>query len=146
VYYKVIVENTGGRTATGLVVSDSKGIPGSCAAPSSLAAGDMWSCIYPKTYSTDDTFKNIVTASATNAASTSNSATVHVSTCEGSDKLVPFLIGLDDISGPAAWASAGFTGTYVNITSGSVVTQSRQAWDCLPPSTPITVTNTTTNR
>jgi hypothetical protein len=69
---------------------------------------------------------------------------VTVASCTGSNKLVPYLIGLNNTTGPAAWTAAGFTGAYTNINNSSVVTQSQQAWSCLPAASTITVTKVAT--
>ena len=60
VWFRVIVQNTGGRTATGVVVTDSRGaLPfgqtnanAVCsAAPSSIAVGAIWDCRYRVSFS-----------------------------------------------------------------------------------------------
>lgn len=153
VYYKIAVQNVGGQTATGFNLSDSNGaLPYGTATcpskPSSMAAGDVYVCIYSKTLTSDQVLTNTVAGTASNIATPdagdSDSATVTVASCSGGTKLVPFLIGLDRTAGPAAWAAAGFTGSYTNIASGSVVTQSKQAFSCLAATSTITVTKVTT--
>jgi uncharacterized repeat protein (TIGR01451 family) len=155
VYYKIAVQNLGGLTATGFALTDSGStLPfgtASCPAkPASIAAGGLYVCIYPKTFSSDQAgYVNTVAATATNVtpdSGDSDFATVIVATCANPARLVPNLIGLDKTTGPAAWgpSGAGFNGTYTNIASGVVVTQSVQAWACLAKTTPITVTNVAT--
>ena len=135
VWYKIGLQNVGGRTATGLTISDSNGaLPtnASCPAkPSSLAPSGIWVCVYSKTFSSAQTNVNTVTVASPDSPPDSDDAdsvTVTVATCTGTNKLVPHLIGLDKNTGPAAWTAAGFTGTYNNINNGSVVTQNRQAY------------------
>jgi hypothetical protein len=151
VYYKIAVQNVG-QTATSFNLSDSNGAPpfgtATCPAkPASMAAGALYVCIYSKTFSSDQVNANTAAGTASNVtpdAGDSDTATVTVAACTGSNKLVPYLIGLDKITGPAAWLAAGFTGTYNNISNSSVVTQSQQAWACLPATSTITVTKVTT--
>ena len=152
VYYKIAVQNVGGQTATGFNLTDTNGPPpfgsATCPAkPASIAAGGTYVCIYAKTFSSDTVLVNTAAATGTNVtpdAGDIDSATVTVASCLGPTKLTPYLIGLDKTSGPAAWTAAGFTGTYTNIASGLVVTQSRQAWSCLAATSTITVTKVTT--
>jgi hypothetical protein len=153
VYYKVVAQNVGGLTATGFNLSDTNGaLPygtATCPAkPASIAPGGSYTCVYPKTFTSNQVLANTVTATATNVtpdAGDTDVATVTATSCL--TYRVPYLIGLDKISGPAAWSAAGFIGTYTNISSGLVVTQSpsRQAWSCvLLPTTTIAVTNSVT--
>ena len=154
VYYKIAVQNLGGQTATGFTLTDSAStLPfgtASCPAkPASIAAGGLYVCIYPKTFTTDQVVVNTVNATGSNVTPDSGDtdfATATVASCPPPLRLVPNLIGLTSTTGPAAWGGggAGFTGTYTNIGSGVVVTQSVQAWSCLVKTTPITVTNTAT--
>ena len=151
VWYQIGLQNAGGRTATGITISDSNGgLPtnADCTArPTSLAAGALWTCRYQKSFGSDQVQANTVTVTSPDSPPDSNdadTATVTVTACTGTNKLVPLLIGLDRTTGPAAWTAAGFTGFYNNITSGNVVTQDRQAFSCMPPTTPIFVTRTTT--
>ncbi len=151
VYYKIAVQNLGGVTATGFNLADDNGAlpygtPTCPAKPASMAAGDLYVCIYSKTFTTDQTLVNTVAATATNVtpdSGDSDFATVTVAQC-GTNKLVPYLIGLDKTTGPAAWTAALFSGAYTNIANGVVVTQSQQAWACMPATTTITVTKVPT--
>jgi uncharacterized repeat protein (TIGR01451 family) len=152
VYYKIAVQNLGGQTAVGFNLTDTNGAPpfgtASCPAkPSSIAAGGTYVCIYPKTFSTDQSLVNTVAVTGTNVTPDSGDtdfATVNVAICSPPLRLVPKLIGLTSVTGPAAWTANGLNGTYTNISSGLVVTQSLQAWSCVAKSTPITVTNAAT--
>ena len=152
VYYKIAVQNVGGQTATSFNLGDTNGAPpfgtATCPAkPASIAAGGLYVCIYSTTFSSDQVNANTATGTASNVtpdAGDSDTATVTVAACTGSNKLVPYLIGLDKVTGPAAWLAAGFTGTYNNISNSSVVTQSQQAWSCLPATSTITVTKVAT--
>ena len=154
VYYKIAVQNLGGQTALGFNLTDTNGTPpfgtATCPAkPASIAAGGTYVCIYSKTFSTDQVLVNTVAVTGTNVAPDSGDsdfATVTIATCAASLRLVPYLIGLDKTTGPAAWgpSGAGFTGAYTNIVNGFVVTQSVQAWSCVARTTPITVTNAVT--
>jgi hypothetical protein len=152
VYYKIAVQNVGGQTVTGFGLTDSNGAPpfgsATCPAkPASIAAGGLYVCIYSQAFSSDQVHVNTVAGTGTNVtadAGDSDAATVTVASCTGSNKLVPYLIGLDKTTGPAAWTAAGFTGAYTNISNSSVVTQSQQAWSCLPAASTITVTKVAT--
>jgi hypothetical protein len=152
VYYKIAVQNLGGQTATGFGLTDSNGsLPfgtATCPAkPASIAAGGLYVCIYSQPFSSNQVVVNTVNATGSNVtadAGDTDTATVTVAACTGSNKLVPYLIGLDKTTGPAAWAAAAFTGAYTNIPNGSVVTQSQQAWSCMPAATTITVTKVAT--
>jgi hypothetical protein len=152
VYYKIAVQNVGGQTVTGFALTDSNGSPpfgsATCPAkPASIAAGGLYVCIYSQAFSSDQVLVNTVAGTGTNVtadAGDSDAATVTVASCTGSNKLVPYLIGLNNTTGPAAWTAAGFTGAYTNINNSSVVTQSQQAWSCLPAASTITVTKVAT--
>jgi hypothetical protein len=151
VYYKIAVQNVGGQTATGFNLTDSDAtLPfgsATCPAkPTTLAAGATYVCIYSSP-SADGARTSTAAATATGVtpdAGDSDSVTVTATSCSGGTQLVPFLIGMDKVTGPAAWTAAGFTGTYTNIANGSVVTQSKQAWSCLAPGSNITVTKVAT--
>jgi Flp pilus assembly protein TadG len=148
VYYKIAVQNVGGQTATGFNLTDSNGTPpygsATCPAkPTSMAAGATWICIYSKTFTSDQVKVNTASATATGVtpdAGDSDTATVTVASCTGTTKLVPYLIDLTKTTAPVAWTAAGFTGAFTNIASGSVVTQSVQAFSCAAPASTITVT------
>jgi uncharacterized repeat protein (TIGR01451 family) len=149
VWYNVEVVNDGGTAATGLTVQDSSGaLPygtADCPAlPASLAPDAVWSCLYQTTFTTAQSTDNTVTASGGGSTPPSADATVTVAQCTGANRVVPNLIGKDKTTGPAAWSAAGFTGAYGNINNGTVVTQNRQAFSCLPATTSILVTKGTT--
>ena len=157
VWYKIIVINNGGQTATGLDVDDSNGsLPTNAACPavpSTLAAGNSWECRYSEDF--DDgspaTTTNTASATATNVVPDSNdeaTATLRVEACSGSgNRTVPDLIGLDKGEAQAAWTAAGFTGT-LNVWTGQpnaeVRTQNRPAYECVAATSTMTVTRTTT--
>jgi uncharacterized repeat protein (TIGR01451 family) len=152
VYYKIVVQNLGGQTATGFNLTDTIGaLPfgtATCPAmPTTMAAGASYTCIYPKTFTTNQTLVNTVAATATNVTADSGDsdfATVTVALCSGSTKLVPNVIGLTLTTGKAAWTAAGFTGAYTNIASGVILNQTRQAFSCMAASTTIVVKNVVT--
>jgi uncharacterized repeat protein (TIGR01451 family) len=153
VYYKIVVQNNGGQTATGFNLTDTIGaLPfgtATCPAkPATLAAGATYTCIYPKTFTTNQTLVNTVAATATNVTADSGDsdfATVTVALCAGSTKLVPSLIGLNSTTGKAAWTAAGFNNPgYTNIASGTILNQTQQAFSCMAVNTAITVKNVVT--
>ena len=160
VWYKIIVTNQGGRTATDVQITDSnRALPygqnnssAVCdAAPGNLVAGGRFECRYMATYDSNETVLNSVTARASNVtpdANDDNSATVTVASCGGGNRVVPNLIGITKAAAQTAWTDAGFTGTLTSW-SGSpnpdaTVAQSRQAFSCMAPATTITVSRTNT--
>lgn len=160
-WFRIIVQNTGGQTATGVTITDSRGaIPfgtnnatASCpAAPGTLAAGATWECFYRVSFTTASPASNPNTASATATnvvpdGDDSSTATVNVSACTGSDRTVPDLLGLQKAAAQTAWTAAGFTGTLTvwnGQNSATVVTQSRLAFACVAATSTMTVSRTTT--
>ncbi len=143
-WFKIIVVNTGGQTATGLQITDSRGpLPtnSNCPALSTLAAGAVYTCRYQATFTSSSPATNSNTASATGTNVTpdgddSHTAVVRVSACTGTnDRTVPNLIGLSKSAATAAWTSAGFTttlSTWNGGTGSSVATQTRPAFGCIP--------------
>jgi uncharacterized repeat protein (TIGR01451 family) len=161
VWFKVIVQNNGQQTATGVVVTDSRGpLPfgqssasADCpAAPATIAAGaaNAYECRYRTTLSADGTFPNTVAATATNAttdAESDNAAGVTVQACDAANRIVPSLIGLTKAQAQTAWTAAGFTGAITNWSGQNAaltIAQNRQAYDCLAPTTTVTISRTTT--
>ena len=172
VWYKLIVQNTGGATATGVSITDTNGaIPygqntatASCsAAPGSLAAGAKWECRYRHTFGTapvtaDGTRTNTVTATGSNVtpdANDNNTATVIWSSCTGStNRTVPNMIGQTKSAANTNWSStAQFTGalsakhgdgTAWTLSTGTVVAQTPQAFSCLARSSTGTIYDTVT--
>jgi hypothetical protein len=161
VWYKVILRNTGGRTATGIDIDDTNGaLPygrdnstADCSSrPTTLAAGATWECRYREDFesSSPATTVNTVTVTATNVVPDNDddaSATVRRTSCTGSNRVVPDLIGLDKGDAEDEWEDAGFTGdldTWSGNNSSDVETQSRQAYSCIPRSSSMDVTRTET--
>jgi uncharacterized repeat protein (TIGR01451 family) len=160
-WFKVIVQNTGGQPATGLQITDDHGsLPfgqnnanAICDANiSSLAAGGRWECRYKVNLSSGSpaSTDNTAEATATNVTADSNdtaTATVHVSQCQGSNRTVPNLIGLNKAGANAAWTAAGLTGTLTTWNgqnNATVVAQSRPAFDCVAATSTMTVSRTNT--
>ena len=161
VWYKVIVRNVGGQTATGIAVTDSAGaLPfgqntanAACSpAPSTLAAGAIWECRYRVSKSSGSPATTLNTASATSPdvvpdGNDTATATARVTSCTGSNRTVPDLIGLQKANAQAAWTAAGFTGSLA-VWSGqpnaTAVTQTRAAYDCIPQTSGMTITRTPT--
>ncbi len=155
VWFRLIVSNVGGQTATGLSVVDSDltlPINGNCpAVPSTLAVGSSWVCRYQQTYAANEVDPNTVTATATNAtpdAGDAHTATVTVQSCSAGDRVVPNVIGLNKAGAQAAWAAAGLTPANLSVWSGNAaaltVTQSRTAYSCVATTTTMTITRTAT--
>ena len=123
VWFKVIVTNTGGQTASAVQFVDSRGaLPygqsnanAVCdAKPTTMAAGAIFQCRYKVTFSTAGVVANTVTATGSNVTPDGNdsaTATVTVTTCTGSNRVVPSLIGLNKAGASAAWTAAGFSGS-----------------------------------
>lgn len=156
-WYKLIVVNTGGQTATDVTITDSNGpLPfgqstttAVCgAAPTTIAAGGRWECRYRVSFPAVTTRVNSVTATASNVTPDGNdasSATVTVTDCAGPNRVVPSLIGLTSAEAQTLWTAAGFTGAVTSWSgSGTAVTQNRQAFSCQAPTTTVTITKTVT--
>ncbi len=159
VWFRIIVQNIGGQTATGVTITDSRGaIPfgqntataGCDAQPTSMAAGVLFSCRYKVTFSANGSNANTVTAtSASDPDTTNNSATatVTVSSCTGSNRTVPNLIGIVKGSLQTTWTAAGFSGTVTTWSgqnSATAVTQDKVAFSCIPATSGVTATRVTT--
>lgn len=151
-WFKIIVRNTGGRTATGLQITDSRGaLPNTSACPSrptTLQAGVSYMCRYrvPFSSASPATTSNTASATATNVVTDgddSHTAIVRVAACIGTDRTVPDLIDLTKTQAQSAWTAAGFTGTLVTWSGNNgsrVETQDRPAYSCVPRSSTMTVT------
>ena len=159
VWFKVIVRNTGGRTANAVQIADSRGaLPygqnnanAVCdAAPTSLPANGIFQCRYRVTFSSATTAVNTVTATSTNVTpdgDDSATATAQVTSCTSSNRVVPNLIGLTKGAAQTAWTAAGFSGTLTTWNgqnNAMVVTQSRPAFGCIAGSSTMTVSNSAT--
>lgn len=151
VWYKVVVQNQGGRTATGISITDSNGpLPTTAdcpSIPSSLAAGAFYSCFYQRVFTSPQTHVNTVTASSPDSTPDANdtySATVTVAACTGSsNRVVPNLISLEKATAESIWSSSGFTtalGTWSGATTAKVVTQNQPAFSCIPQTSSMAVT------
>ncbi len=159
VWFKVIVRNVGGRTASAVAIADSHGaLPygqnnatAVCdAAPTSLAANGIFQCRYRVTYASAQVATNTVSATSPDVTPDSNdtaTATATVTACTGATRVVPDLIGLAKAAAQTAWTSAGFTGT-LSVWSGqpsaTVVTQTRPAYGCIAANSTMTIGRTTT--
>lgn len=162
VWFKIIVTNIGGQTATGVSITDTRGtLPfgqnnanAVCnSAPSSLAVGARFECRYRVTFSSASAATNNNTAAATATGVTpdgndNSTATVTVASCTGgTNRVVPNLIGLTKTAAQTAWTSAGFTsalGVWGGNNSAIVVAQNQQAYSCLGASSAMTVSRTNT--
>jgi Flp pilus assembly protein TadG len=157
-WFKVIVSNIGGQTATGVSIIDTGGaLPygqntatAVCdAAPSSLAANAKFECRYRVPYTALPTSRtDIVTATATNVtpdANDNNFAAVTWQTCSGgSNAVVPNLIGQTSAGATTLWGTgatgAGFTGALTTWSgSGTSVAQTPTAFTCIAKSSTGTV-------
>lgn len=160
-WFRVLVINSGGQTATGVSITDSRGaLPfgttnatAACpAAPATLAAGATWECFYRVSFSSTSPASNpnTITATATNVVPDGDdtaTATVTVAACAGTNRPVPDLIGLAKAPAATAWTAAGFStalDTWGGQNSALVVTQTRTAFACVPATSTMTVTRTTT--
>ena len=159
VWFKVIVRNTGGRTANAVAITDSRGaLPygqnsatAACdAKPTTLAAGGIFQCRYRVTFTTAQTTNNTVTAvspDVTPDGDDSATATAQVTTCTGTNRVIPNLIGLTKAAAGTAWTAAGLTGTlstWNGQPNATVVAQSRPAFGCVAGNSTMTVSQTAT--
>ena len=159
VWFKVIVRNVGGRTANAVAIADSRGaLPygqnnanAVCdAAPSSLPANGMFQCRYRVAFSAATTVTNTVTATSPDVTPDGNdtaTATVQVTACTGSNRVVPNLIGLTKAAAQTAWTAAGLTGTlttWSGQTNATAVAQSRPSFGCVAASSTMTISRTVT--
>lgn len=150
VWYKLVVSNAGGRTATGITITDTNGaLPTNAdcpARPTSLAAGASWLCFYEKPFTTAGPFTNTVTATSPDSPADgddSDTSTVTAARCTGANRVVPRLIGLVKAAAVSAWnPGAGFTstlGTWSVQDAALVATQTQTAFSCLAQNTAMTV-------
>jgi uncharacterized repeat protein (TIGR01451 family) len=155
VWFRLIVTNVGGQTASGLAVVDSDltlPVNAACpAVPATLAVGASWICRYQQTYSANEVDPNTITATATNAtpdAGDVHTATVTVQSCSAGNRVVPMVIGQNKAAAQASWLAAGFTPANLSVWSGGAasltVTQSQTAYTCVAPTSTMTITRTTT--
>jgi uncharacterized repeat protein (TIGR01451 family) len=161
VWYKVILRNTGGRTATDIDIDDTNGtLPygrdnatADCSSrPRDLDAGDTWECRYREDFDSPGTTVNTVTVTADNVIPDNDddaSATVRVTSCTGTNRVVPDLIGLEKDDAVDEWEDAGFDPDNLDMWSGNnrsdVETQSRQAYSCVSENASMDVTRTETD-
>jgi uncharacterized repeat protein (TIGR01451 family) len=156
VWYQITVRNSGGQAATGLTVTDTAGPLATGTAtcptiPSSLAAGAEYVCRYNVPYTTAGMQSTAATATATNVTpglDDTSAVAVTVTACTGAtNRVVPSLIGLTAAAAQTAWTSAQFAGalTAGGFSSSSVtVAQNVQAYSCLPQTTTMTISRTST--
>ena len=159
VWFKVIVRNTGGRTANAVAITDSRGaLPygqnsatAVCdAKPTALAAGAIFQCRYRVTFTTAQTANNTVTAVSPDVTPDGNdsaTATAQVTTCTASNRVIPNLIGLTKAAAQTTWTNAGLTGaltTWNGQNNATVVVQSRPAFGCVAGNSTMTVSQTAT--
>jgi uncharacterized repeat protein (TIGR01451 family) len=143
VWYRVVLQNSGGQTATGLTLTDTNGpLPFGTAdcpsLPASLAAGAQYVCLYQRAFPNPETRTNTVTAQSPDAAPTTNAdtATVTATACTGTNRVVPNLVrtpALNKAAAQTAWTAAGFTSalaTWSGQPNATVVAQSLQAFSC----------------
>ncbi len=158
-WFQIIVTNIGGQTATGVTITDSRGVlpygqnnsTALCdAQPTSIVAGGQFTCRYRVVFSANGTIPNTVTAASPDDTATGNNsatATVVVSSCTGTNRTVPNLIGIVKTAVASTWTAAGFTGsvtTWSGQNSATVVTQNRTAFSCIASNSTVTVTRTST--
>lgn len=159
VWFKVIVRNTGGRTANAVAINDSRGaLPygqnsasAICdAKPVTLAPNGIFQCRYRVTFNAAKTASNTVTAVSPDVTPDGNdsaTATVTVTSCSGSNRVVPNVIGLNKAAAQSAWTAAGLSGslaTWSGQPNASVVAQSRPAFACVPTNSSMTISRTAT--
>jgi uncharacterized repeat protein (TIGR01451 family) len=157
VWYKVVLQNTGGQTATGITLTDTNGplttTPDCPAVPTSLASGATYTCLYQRAFPNPETRTNTLTAQSPDAVPTTNTdtATVTATACSGTNRVVPNLVttpGLTKAQAQTAWTNAGFSAgnftSWNGQNSATVVAQSLQAFSCVASSSAITVSRQST--
>lgn len=151
VWYQVTVSNTGGQDATGLSIVDTFGAfptNADCpAAPTTLAAGASWTCLYQRSFNAAQTANNTATATAAGGLADTHTAVTTVNTCVGANRVVPNLIGMTKANAQSAWTAAGFTGamtTWSGQPSAPILVQNRQGFECRAATSTITVGKNTT--
>lgn len=152
VWYRIMVKNIGGLTATGFTVRDpfSGGSTGDCESPPpKLDPGATYVCFYPRTFTKTGSFDNTATADSRETASVNAGARVVVNSCSASGSaVVPNLV--EGSSGAARtvseartlWLAAGFSGSFdpASGSNGAQVTgQNRDPFDCRAPTTSVRV-------
>jgi uncharacterized repeat protein (TIGR01451 family) len=169
-WYYLIVRNTGGQVATGVTITDTAGpLPfgqttatANCdAAPATIAPNATWVCKYQRSFASNGTFGNTVSARATNVTVDGNddaSASIDVlgnASCSGADRVVPLLVtrtaqagsGMTKAQAQTAWTNAEFTGSF-SAWSGQntdpVWTQSLLAFSCKARTSSMAVTRVDT--
>jgi Flp pilus assembly protein TadG len=149
-WFKVIVTNNGGQTATGVAITDTgltlpygqNTATAICdSAPSSLAANAKFECRYRVPYTSAGTTRtDTVTATATNVtpdANDNNFAAVTWQTCSGgSNAVVPNMIGQSSAGATTLWGTgaggAGFTGALTTWSGGgTALAQTPTAFTCI---------------
>ena len=156
VWFKVVIQNIGGSTATGVSIASSLGsLPfgqtnanAACdPMPGTVAATAKFTCRYKVDAGTAGTIQNTVAVNSSNAVppGRTNVATVNVTNCANPSRVIPNLISLTKTNAIAAWTAAGFSAanltSWKNKDSDPVVTQTRQAFQCLPANTTLTINN-----
>ncbi len=157
VWFQFIVKNIGGSTATGVTISSTLGpIPFNTnnpntavcpVMPTSVAATVTFTCRYKVDAGTAGVIQNTLTVNSSNAVppARNNVASATVTNCANPSKVIPNLIGRTKTQAIADWAAAGFTASnltsWKNKDSDLVVTQNRSAFQCMPASTTMTITN-----
>ncbi len=157
-YFKVV--NQGGDAANfsaSVTQAGAPVLPASCPVPSSLAAGGVFSCVFPRTFSATQAYAFVGAANATNAiivAGTQKTLTLTTATCSGGQQVVPNLV---DTLTPTAdgtnktvlqaktlWPLAGFSGAITTTPAAaantlSAITQNRLAYTCMAANTTVVV-------
>jgi uncharacterized repeat protein (TIGR01451 family) len=157
VWYRLIVRNVGGKTATGVSITDTAGpIPfgqsGCDPQPTEIqpGVGAAWQCWYRVPITTPGTTSNTLRVTADNDAADPNdvaTATVTATACTGNDRVIPNVIGGTKLEAETAWLDAGMTGnltTWAANDSDPVMTQSVRAFSCTGRNTSMTVTRVVT--
>ena len=157
VWYELIVSNPGTVTTSGITITDTLngssytlpvGTTNCPAAPTSLAAGASWTCLYsvpfPGPNNMTGAVANVGTATASGGVTATGTATVTVGQCGAPNAVIPNLIGMTNSAATSAWTVAGFPSgnltTWNGNSSSTAATQNVQAYLCDPTTTTMTVT------
>jgi Flp pilus assembly protein TadG len=158
-WFQLTVVNQGGTADNFTVTVTQQGsqisIP--CTPPATLAPGDAFVCIFPRTLTATQAYAFSATASATGSllvGGTQRNVTVTTATCSASQRVIPNLVdtltpsadGSNKTVGQAksTWTAAGLTSTPATTPPGatngqSAITQNRLAYTCMNANTSVNI-------
>ncbi len=160
-WLRLTVVNTGGPAnnfAASVTQGGSNVLPASCNVPATLGASgdpdDTFTCTFPRTVATNQTFVANVSATNSIVAGGDPNVTISTGTCNPGKKVVPNLVdtltptpdGSNKTVGQAKamWPAAGFSGTVTTNPVGAPntdmsITQNQVAYSCQNTNTNVTI-------